>query len=83
MKYKIYTRFVKKSTPKDLKVLCPNYSINMEHFITTVQVKNIEKIIESKFGQYYSRIFRLINSLGFLDEKLVLLDLNLFIYYFH
>jgi len=61
--------FVKKITSKDPKAMIPHFSFNMESFLNKLQLKNIEKIIESKYGLYQARIFRIINHLGFLDEK--------------
>jgi len=47
------------------------YAVNLEEPIAHIQIKILEKIIETKFSPNHARIFRLLKSFEFLEEKQV------------
>lgn len=51
------------------KSLLPTYSVDLGNLIHMIQFKTLEKIVEEKYGQYHARIFRVLENLGFQDEK--------------
>ena len=38
-----------------------------------LQMKTIERVVEEKYSKNHSRIFRILDNLGYLDEKQVLI----------
>ena len=45
----------------------------MEFLVCKLQMKTIEKVVEEKYSKNHSRIFRILDNLGYLDEKQVLI----------
>ena len=43
----------------------------MEFLVKKVQIKTLEKIIEEKYSKHHARVFRVLDNLGYLDEKQV------------
>lgn len=70
--WSLINRFVKKVSGTGKSIL-PTYAINMVSLIEKLQIKSLERIIEEKYSQKHSRIFRLLDAMGYLDEKQVII----------
>jgi len=62
-------KFVQKVKNSDPKIYLPSYAVDMEYLVKKIQIKTLEKIIEDKYSKNHSRIFRILDNLGYLDEK--------------
>eukprot|EP00357_Protocruzia_adherens_P002889 CAMPEP_0114990460 /NCGR_PEP_ID=MMETSP0216-20121206/10810_1 /TAXON_ID=223996 /ORGANISM="Protocruzia adherens, Strain Boccale" /LENGTH=541 /DNA_ID=CAMNT_0002353641 /DNA_START=34 /DNA_END=1660 /DNA_ORIENTATION=- len=47
------------------------YSINYKGIVEILQEKCLEKIVESKYGDYYGRVFRIVHRRGQIEERTV------------
>jgi hypothetical protein len=62
--------FVKRTMSKDINHMGTSYTVDMEALIKKLQLKTIERTIAARFDQqYHARIFRMLNTFGYLDEK--------------
>jgi len=61
--------FVKRILSKDSLHPGSSYTTNLDALIKTLQLKTIEKTVETRFSQYHARILRILNKFGYLDEK--------------
>ena len=47
----------------------PFYSIQVNHLVTVLQERCVERIIEETFDIYHKRVYRILIQKGFLDEN--------------